>query len=241
MNVISPISQRRPQRTARHRAARVVLSLLFIAGAALPAPAQEPEFSLVTSTGTATVYTEPTHAVFWIHETTGADTLEAALEPDAPLEPALRQFLAQNEIRATEIEASAPGNINLEPPTTRTSVKLRFTMSAYAGAGSGARKFGALCDLLKEFAEAPGRELSGPEFITSDQAEVVEAAVRNATTEAYTEAAGAAAALNTRIRSVDMVEVESITWNAPPGSETAYPTLDQIACTAKTRVTYLVE
>lgn len=232
--------------TMNHRPIAIAtVCLCFVAGAlearAQPAPLQEQPITIVTSTGIGTVYTRPTHAVFWFHETAAADTLEAALKASAKLGTVLREFTVEKELRPTLFEISTPAVVDLESCQVRTSIEIRFSMAPFAAGEAGAARFGALCDQLKAFAKDQHCELSHPGFMTTEAAAVVQDAVVEATKNAYTAAAGAATALGTGIRSVDTVDVSAIRWNSPPDTEATYPTLEQLACTAETRITYWLE
>jgi len=225
---------------------RTRLCILILVGIALeagaqPAPVQESAITIVSSTGVGTVYTRPTHAVFWLHEVVTAETLELALKSSASLGTAFREFTVEKELRPTLFEISTPAVMDLEGCQVRTSIEVRFSMAPYTAGESGASKFGALCDHLKAFAKASNCELSQPDFVTTEAAAAVQDAVAEATKNAYTAAAGAASALGTTIRSVDAVEVGTLRWNDPPDTEAQFPTIEQLACTAEARITYLLE
>lgn len=203
--------------------------------------AQEPERSFVTTSGKATVYTTPTHAVFWIHRTLVADQLNLALEAGTKVDAAVREVVTLKELRPTLFETSTPAIVSLHENTVRVSTELRFSMGPYAAGESAMIKFGELCEQLKEINAGLGGELTGPHFMTTEKGAVTQDAVKEAAKEAFPAAAGAAEALGVTVRSVDLVDVGEITWNAPPDSEATYPTVAQIACTAEVRVTYILE
>ena len=204
-------------------------------------PAQEPERSFVTTSGKATVYTTPTHAVFWIHRTLVADKLNLALEEGTKIDAAVREVVTLKELRPTLFETGTPTIVDLHENTVRVSTELRFSMSPYAAGESAMIKFGELCEQLKEINTGLGGELTGPHFVTTEKGAVTQDAVKEAAKEAFPAAAGTADALGVAVRSVDLVDVGTITWNAPPESEATYPTVAQIACTAEVRVTYILE
>ena len=210
------------------RATAVALLLCAAAGA------QDVERSFVTSTGKATVYTAPTHAVFWIHRTLAAEKLNLALEESTKVDAAVREAIALNELHPTLIESSTPAIVSV-------STELRFSTSPYAAGESAMIKFGELCEQLKEIGAGLGGELTGPHFMTAEKGAVTQDAVKEAAKEAFPAAAGAAEALGVAVHSVDLVDVGTITWNAPPDSEATYPSVVQIACTAEVRVTYILE
>ncbi len=212
---------------------------VLVAGPGLSA--QDTIVSFVTSTGSGTVYTRPTHAVFWLHDDIAKENLESALKAAGRLGTVLREFTTVNELRPTLFEVSTPAITSLADSQIRTTIELQFSMAPFAGGEAGAAKFGALCDLLKAFSKENTCQLSTPEFITTEEAAVVQNAVEEATKNAYTAAAGAARALGATIRSVDVVEVGQIKWNAPAESKVTYPTIEQIACTAEAKITYLLE
>lgn len=217
------------------RATAVALLLCAAAGA------QDVERSFVTSTGKATVYTAPTHAVFWIHRTLAAEKLNLALEESTKVDAAVREAIALNELHPTLIESSTPAIVSVHENTVRVSTELRFSTSPYAAGESAMIKFGELCEQLKEIGAGLGGELTGPHFMTAEKGAVTQDAVKEAAKEAFPAAAGAAEALGVAVHSVDLVDVGTITWNAPPDSEATYPSVVQIACTAEVRVTYILE
>jgi len=223
----------------RRQALPTILIAALIMGA--PVPAQESERSFVTTSGKATVYTTPTHAVFWIHRTLMADKLNLALEEGTKVDAALREVVNTKELRPTLFETGTPAIVSLHENTVSISTELRFSMSPYAGGESAMIKFGELCEQLKEINAGLGGELTGPYFITTEKGAVTQDAVKEAAKEAFPAAAGAAEALGVAVRSVDLVDVGTITWNTPPDTEATYPTVAQIACTAEVRVTYILE
>lgn len=203
--------------------------------------AQEVERSYVTSTGKATVYTVPTHAIFWLHRTITAEKVNLALEESTKVDPAIREALTLKELHPTLLETSTPTIVSVEQNTVRVSTELRFSMSTYMAGESNLIRFGELCEQLKAIAAGVGAELTGPQFMTTEKSSVTQEAVQEAAKDAFPAAAGAAAALNVSVRTVDTMDVGTITWNAPPDTEATFPTVVQIACTAEVRVTYLLE
>lgn len=216
----------------------IATAALLICGGAL---AQEVERSFVTSTGKATVYTAPTHAVFWIHRTIAAEKVNLALEESTKVDPKVREALTQKELHPTLLETSTPAVVSVQENTVRVSTELRFSMSTYLAGESNLIRFGELCEQLKEIAAGLGGELTGPHFMTTEKSSVTQEAVQEAAKDAYPAAVGAAAALNVAVRAVDTMDVGTITWNAPPDSEATFPTVLQIACTAEVKVTYILE
>lgn len=204
-------------------------------------PAQVPERSFVTTSGKATVYTAPTHAIFWIHRTIAAEKLNLSLEEGTKVDAAVREAIALKELHPTLLESSMPAIVSVHENTVRVSTELRFSTSPYAAGESAMIKFGELCEQLKEIGAGLGGELTGPHFMTAEKGAVTQDAVKEAAKEAFPAAAGAAEALGVAVRSVDLVDVGTITWNAPPDSEATYPSVVQIACTAEVRVTYILE
>lgn len=217
--------------------AGAIMALLLCA----TARAQDVERSFVTTTGKATVYTAPTHVVFWIHHTITQETLTLALEQSARVDAAVREVITLKELHPALLETSTPAIFSAQDNTVRISTEVRFSMSAYAMGENAMVKFGELCEDMKEISAGLGSELTGPHFITTEKAAVTQDAVQEAAKEAYPAAVGAAAALNVAVRSVDLVDVGAITWNTPPDTEAAFPTVAQMACTAEVRVTYVLE
>lgn len=203
--------------------------------------AQEVERSFVTTTGKATVYTAPTHVVFWIHHTITQDTLTGALEESTKVDAAVREVITLKELHPALLETSTPAIISAQENTVRISTEVRFSMTAYAMGENAMVKFGELCEQMKEITVELGSEFTGPHFIATEKAAVTQDAVQEATKDAYPAAVGAAAAMNVAVRAVDLVDVGAITWNTPPDTEATFPTVAQIACTAEVRVTYVLE
>jgi uncharacterized protein YggE len=224
-----------PHRQALRATATLALALCAVVSA------QEPERSFVTTSGKATVYTTPTHAVFWIHRTLVADKLNLALEAGTKVDAAVREAVNLKELRPALLETGTPAVVSLHENTVHVSTELRFSMSPYAAGESAMIKFGELCEQLKEINAELGGELTGPYLMTTEKGAVTQDAVKEAAKEAFPAAAGAAEALGVAVRSVDLVDVGTITWNEPPDSEATYPTVAQIACTAEVRVTYILE
>jgi len=222
---------------------RVVFIVMTVLAGPLvfSAMAQEPVLALAVSKGTGTVYIPPTHVVFRLHATVTADTMEASLKASGKLEEVLREFMVLQELRPSTFEVSAPAILSVEGNTVRSSAELRFSMAPYAGGEAGAAKLGALCDVMQQFAQEQDCVLSKPDFVSTEKDSVIRNAVHEATKNAYTAAAASAAALGATISAVDTVEVGEITWNGPADTEVVYPTVEQIACTAEARLTYLLE
>lgn len=223
----------------RSSALRAVALLALLVGATTHA--QEVERSFVTTTGKATVYTAPTHVVFWIHHTITQGTLTLALEESTKVDAAVREVVTLKELHPALLETSTPAIISTVDNSVRISTEIRFSMSAYAMGDNAMIKFGELCEDMKELSAGLGSELKGPHFMTTEKAAVTQDAVQEATKDAYPAAVGAAAAMNVVVRAVDLVDVGTITWNAPPETEATFPTVAQIACTAEVRVTYVLE
>jgi uncharacterized protein YggE len=226
-----------PHRQALRAAGGFAVALILC----VSLPAQEPERSFVTTSGKATVYTTPTHAVFWIHRTLVADKLDSALKDGTKGDAAVREAVTLRELRPTLFETGTPAIVSLHENVVRVSTEIHFSMSPYAAGEAAMIKFGELCEQLKEISAGLEGELTGPHFITSEKGAVIQDAVKEAAKEAFPAAAGAAEALGAAVRSVDLVEVSAITWNTPPETEAVYPTISQIACTAEVRVTYILE
>lgn len=206
-----------------------------------PVVVERVEAPRVTASGKATVYSTPTHVQFWLHKMITAEQLDLAVKESANVDPAVREIVTARELHPTVLETAMPAITALAENQVRVSTELQFSMSPYAMGENSSIKFAELCEQLKEIAATLGSELSGPIFITTERSAVTQDAVQEAAKEAYPAAVGAAAALNVAVRAVDLVEVVTITWNAPPDTEATFPTLAQIACTAEVRVTYTLE
>lgn len=206
-----------------------------------PVVVEKMELPRVTTTGKATVYTPPTHVRFWIHRTITAEKLSLAMDEGMKVDPSVREAIALQELHPTTIETGMPTILSLPDNTVRVSTELQFSMSPYSMGENSSVKLGELCEQIRAIAAGLGSELSGPHFITTEKAAVTQDAVQEAAKDAYPAAVGAAAALNVGVRAVEVVDVGTITWNAPPDTETTFPTVGQIACTAEVRVTYSLE
>ena len=223
----------------RRHAVRILFWSLFCLPGVLQA--QEAERAFVSSGGTGTVYVPPTHVVFWFHKLETAESLTESLAGSVAFGPAIREAFAQQELRPSKVESSAPAVVSLEGNAVRVSVEAQFPMAGYAGGEIGAAKLGELCDQIKAIAKSAGCELAGPRFVTAEKNAAIQSAVEEAAKNALTAAIGAEKALHAPIRAVELVEVEKITWNAPPDTEVTYPTIEQVACTAAVRVSYILE
>lgn len=206
-----------------------------------PVVVEKIELPRVTTSGKATVYTPPTHVQFWIHRTITAEKLSLAMEEGMKVDPSVREVITLQELHPTTIETSTPAIVSVPENAVRVSTEIQFSMSPYSMGENSSIKFGELCEQIRAIVAGLGGELSGPHFITTEKAAVTQDAVQEAAKDAYPAAVGAAAALNVAVRSVELVDVGAITWNAPPDTETSFPTVAQIACTAEVRVTYAIE
>ncbi|MBX3176617.1 MAG: hypothetical protein KF886_04595 [Candidatus Hydrogenedentes bacterium] len=224
--------------------ALALIAAALVAATLSPGPAataQEPEHALTTSRGVGTVYARPAAVTFRIQKTEAGDSVEAAMAGALALERDVREALAKSELRPALIEVTAPALLSIDAPAVQSVVTLEFPMAPYAGAEAGPAKFAGLCDRMKELAAGAGGQLLGPELRVADEAAVIQEAVRESARNAYIAAAGAAGAMGASVSAVELLEVESITWNAPPDSPAAYPSVDTVACTVVTRVTYLLD
>lgn len=229
-------------RCSRHRHRGVALFALgLLLALTTGAQAQEIDRAFVTSDGTGTVYANPTHVVFWLHRTVTSDSMETSITESAEMGPALRAWLSEHEVRPALVELRPPAVVSLEGNAVRTSAEIRFSMASFTGGDAGAARFGELCDQMKVLATAIACELTDPQLITTEKNAVIQEAVAEAAKNAYTAAAGAATALGATIHSVDLIEVGGIAWNDPPETEATFPTVEQLACTAAVRITYILE
>lgn len=208
--------------------------------AALPAAAQQTHSTVVETTGAATIFAAPTHADFWVHLVTSAETFRGAMDTAEQFERRLREALAAKSITPNEIEVAGPAIETVKEPLVDISVKLRFNMGPYKSADTGARQFAGLCDNLKAVAAQVATSIDGPLLILADEDTILRTAVTKATENAYPAAEAIARELSSNVYAVAAVSVESVVWNAAPEVRAAQPALKQVSCTATVRVAYEV-
>lgn len=213
---------------------------LLIALASSTARAQNTNTTLIETTGTATITLAPAHAEFWVHLVASADQFRASIEAVEKFERELREGLAGKGINPNEISVTAPAIESVNEPLVDISARLRFSMSAFKSAETGAAQFAALCDGLYEVAASVGTSIEGPFFKAADEKSVIRNAVTKATENAYSPAEAIATELKSAVYAVASVSVVSITWNDAPEQRGAQPTLEEISCTATVRVVYEV-
>jgi uncharacterized protein YggE len=214
------------------------MSLMLFAAAT--SQAQTPNATLIETTGEATITQAPAHAEFWVHLVASADQFHTSMEAAEQFERKLREALAAKSITPNEIMVTAPAIASVNEPLIDISARLRYSMTAYKSAETGAKLFATLCDGLHEVASRVGTSIEGPLLQVQDEKTVIRSAVTKATENAYSPAEAIATELKSSVFAVASVSVADIVWNRAPGRRGAQPSINEVSCTATVRVVYEV-
>lgn len=212
------------------------LTLALVCGAA--AVAAPPGVSTIQTNGEATVYGLPTHVSIWIEKAHGGADLEAAMRAAEGFAEILRAELAAIEAQPGEFNALAPLVSDVNRPEARAVVRLQFAVGTLGAADAANARFAKLCAQLKAVADKLEAEARGPIFEAANAEALMRQAVAEAVSNAYPAAEAAAAVLGEPIFAVDHVELVETVWNGPSEQWDNRPSLRQVACTAKVKVTY---
>ena len=220
---------------------RFVLScFIAVLIAAGTASAQNPNSTLIETTGTATITLAPGFAEFWVHLVASADQFRKSMDAASQFERKLREALAAKSITPNEITVTAPAIESVNEPLIDISARLRFNMAAFKSADTGPVQFATLCDGLRDVAAQVGTSIEGPLLLAPDEKTVLRNAVTKATENAYGPAEAIATELKSSVYAVASVSVSSVVWNKSPDQRGAQPTISEISCTATVRVVYEV-
>lgn len=204
----------------------------------LNATAQDPLISRVETLGQATVYAPPTRAEFWLHFQARDANLELAMGAVQEFESKLHKALTEAELRPASSEIASPSIPDIRDNRVIVSAVLRFSMMPYHNPQTGALEFAKLCDRVRQLARTLECEITGPVLDTTERNTMQQSALTAATESAYPGGEALSSALHSNIWAVESVQVLEITWNDPLEFQGLEPTLRQMSCTAKVRVTY---
>jgi len=218
----------------------MLLALLFAAVSATAQDIAPIPASLVETEAEGVVLAPPTHCDFTFRFGANADTFSKSMAAAETLAKDLRKTLNEAEIHPVELEVSAPAIRDITAKTVDITARARFSMSGFSSADIGAAQFADLCDKLGAVSAKLGCVLAGPFLEVDDRDALTRAAVTAATTNAYSVADSLALALSGRIDAVESVKVIEVLWNKESHLGKIEPTLRQLSCTAKVRVTYIV-
>lgn len=214
-------------------------TLFFLAlGLSIAAGAQQAPTSRIETLGQTTVYAPPTHVEFWLHFQARDANIELAMKAVQEFEGKLHAKVTEEELRPSNVEISAPSIPDVREPRAVVSAVVRYPMSSFANAQTGPGEFAKLCDKMTEIAKALECEVTGPTLDTTERDTMVQSAVTASTENAYPAGEAIARTLNSSIYAVESVQVLEVLWNEPLEYQGVEPTLRQMSCTARVRVTY---
>ena len=192
----------------------------------------------VESIGEATVTEVPAHVEFWLLFTFQEANLEQGMAKAVKVEANLRERMATQELRTSELEVAGPALSAINEKIISVAARARFPMNTYSAPETGPGQFAQLCDKMKALAEHFTCLISGPEFLPANKDRMAAAAVTAATENAFPVADAAANALKNAIYAVDTLRVEEIRWGHAPDAKIPEPNLSRVACTARVKVIY---
>jgi len=240
------------QRAARRSWSRWLLGGLCVAATALflgaaqepvtPAPAipMDTPNPVVTSTGTATIFVPPATVQFTMRYQSTGTTFEEAMGVTDKFRDKVRAAFEEKQLKPTDLTFSGPALTDVNQKFIRIAVQCVFPMAPYARQDTGPMEFAKFCDTMAALAQTLALPIEGPLFKPEDESNTADSAVNAAAENAYSPAAAAATALHCGVASVDSIEIQSIEWNTKPGAIEPAPSLREIACQAKVKVTYLL-
>jgi uncharacterized protein YggE len=218
---------------------RFRILLCGVAGAlCLPLVAQEALVSRLETLGQATVYAPPTHVEFWLHFQARDASTELAMDAVQAFEGKLHEAVTAAELRPSSSEIAAPTVPDVRDNRVVVSAVLRFSMIPLAHPDTGPGEFARLCDKMRALARELECEVTGPVLDTTERNTLQQAALNAAAETAYPAAEALSRTLNTNVWAVENVQVLEVLWNEPLEFQGLEPTLRQMSCTAKVRVTY---
>lgn len=215
-----------------------VIAATLALGLCLLVQAQETPVSRIEAIGQSTTYATPTHADFWLHFQARDANMELAMKAVQEFEGKLQAKVAEAELRPSAFEISAPAVPDVRENRAVVTALMRFPMINFANIETGPAEFARLCDKLNEIAKALQCEITGPSLDTTERNTLLQAALTAATESAYPSGEAIARTLNSSIWAVETVQVLEVLWNEPLEFQGVEPTLRQMSCTAKVRVTY---
>lgn len=221
-------------------ASAFILAAVQEPGMPAPPPVMDVPNPIVISNGTATIFVPPATVQFTMrYETTGA-TFEEAMGATEKFRDQVRAAFDEKQLKPIDLTFSGPSLTDINLKRIQITVQCVFPMAPYARQDTGPMEFAKFCDTMVALAKTLGLPIEGPLFKAEDENSTADSAVNTAAENAYAPAAAAATALHSAIASVDSIEIQSIEWNTKPGAPEPAPSLREIACQAKVKVTYLL-
>lgn len=206
----------------------------------LPAPTADAPNPLVSSTGSATIFVPPSSVQFVMRYESKGATFEEAMTATEKFRDKVRAAFEEKQLKPTDLTFSGPSVADINQKLVALTVHSVFPMAPYARQDTGPMEFAKFCDTMTALAQTLGLPIEGPLLKPEDESTTADSAVNTAAENAYGPAAAAATALHCAIASVDSIEIQSIEWNTKPGTPESPPTLREITCQAKVKVTYLL-
>ncbi|MBI2433822.1 MAG: hypothetical protein HYV26_13225 [Candidatus Hydrogenedentes bacterium] len=216
-----------------------VFRLIVITGLLTPwLAAQETPISRIETLGQATVYAPPSHVEFWLHFQARDASMELAMKGIHEFEGKLQAKVNEAQIQSGAFEISAPAVPDVRENRVVITAVLRVPMTGFMNPETGAGEFARLCDKVAAIARDLECEITGPTLDTTERQALQQSALSTATEYAYPAAESIAKTLNSSIWAVETVQVLEVLWNQPLEFQGVEPTIRQLSCTAKVRVTY---
>jgi uncharacterized protein YggE len=215
-----------------------VLCCLGAAGYAQGLLPYSPPPATILTEGTATVDALPDYADFWLQRTVTADTVAEAMAAARAFPTAIQDAIEAHELKPDRATASDFSIPEASQGVVKTAVMLRFPVNEYTTADDGPERFAELCDTLQTMATENECKLEGPFFGVNARDTMQEAAIARAIEQALPPAEAAARIMQSRIQTVDHVEILSIAWNRELESRAPQPQIRRVTCTARVKVRY---
>ncbi len=206
----------------------------------LPAPSADAPNPLVSSTGTATIFVPPSSVQFAMRYESKGTTFEEAMTATEKFRDKVRAAFDEKQLKPTDLTFSGASVVDINQKSVALTVHSVFPMAPYARQDTGPMEFAKFCDTMTTLAQTLSLPIEGPLLKPEDESTTADSAVNTAAENAYAPAAAAATALHCAIASVDSIEIQSIEWNTKTGTPESPPTLREISCQAKVKVTYLL-
>lgn len=148
---------------------------------------------------------------------------------------ALQPLSVEEKPMVFPVDASAAG----------WSTWVRITPPAIQTGEDAGEELGRMIQNMREIANAAGCRITGPFFEAEERDVAEQDTLARATENALYRAEGVARVLRTRIYTVDSVEVIEVVWNneghLQPGIDDTPPSIENVSCTARVKVSYRAE
>ncbi len=214
--------------------------LLFCCALLLPATlaAQDVPMTVIKTTGTSSVKTQPTTVRFHISKEFMEDTLENALLYANALEEDLRKAMVDFSVQPVSVTINTPRIVSIQDAQVSIYHTLDFNLVGLTLPDEAGHPFGRLCDALLAMSTSLDTTLSDPEFQSNKKNEVEMQAIKEATENAYPTATAIAESLGSVIFAVDTVVLKSTRWHVNEINQILLADLNEMTCTARVEVTY---